>query len=375
MQFFQGRLAIKILQSKLFIWSTIPALVLGLLILGYYSSIKDFPVFPNHPDFEYSFYSDSTAGGNTKILKHIITDSVIQLNYQIGNKINDPYAGLTVGPKGSKSINLGHYNQLTIKLRGDEVNGIGIALVTLNSLKRDDRKSMDILYYHIFKISEGINTYQFSVNKFEIPTWWGENNRIEDASNIKPDLKNLKTINVNSAFTPNTGKVQSLEIYSIAFSRNNRTLITLIIILEFAFILLVFLVLYVIKRIRENKQNLTIYYKPIDNKIIESPKSDFIDFINKNFSNNQLTLEYISQETGVSQRKITIEIQNRFECNLKTYINRLRLSESKRLLSETDSPIGEITYQVGFNNQTHFNRVFKAEMQISPSEYRSKNKK
>jgi len=51
------------------------------------------------------------------------------------------------------------------------------------------------------------------------------------------------------------------------------------------------------------------------------------------------------------------------------------MSESKRLLLETDLPIGEITYRVGFNNQTHFNRVFKAEMQISPSEYRSKNKK
>jgi AraC-like DNA-binding protein len=236
-------------------------------------------------------------------------------------------------------------------------------------------KSLEMLFYHIFKISPGVNTYRINTNKFQIPDWWGENNRIEDASTIEPDLKNLEAINVSGAFTTNNGKMQSIEIYSMAFSRNNKPLISIVIALEFVFILLIFLTLYTSGRIRENKQIITINYKPIDNKNIETPKSDFIDFINKNFHNNQLTLEYISHETGVSQRKITIEIQNRFDCNLKTYINRLRLSESKRLLIETDSPIGEITYQVGFNNQTHFNRVFKAEMQISPSEYRSKNKK
>lgn len=375
MQFFQGRLAIKILQSKLFLCGTIPALVLGLLILAYFSSIKDFPVFPNQQIFEYKFYSDNTAGGDTKIIKHEITDSLIKLDYQISNKTNNPYAGLNVGPKGSKSINLGQYNQLTIRLKGNEINGIGIALITRNSLKRSDQKSLEILFYNIFKISPGINTYQIGINKFEIPNWWGENNRIEDASTIKPDLNNLETINVNSAYTPNTGKVQSLEIYSMAFSRNNRPLITLTMALEFAFILLVFLTVYTIERMRENKQIITINYKPIENKDIEVSKSDFIEFINTSFHNSQLTLESISQETGISQRKITSEIQHRFDCNLKTYINRLRMSESKRLLIETDLPIGEITYRVGFNNQTHFNRVFKAEMQISPSEYRSKNKK
>lgn len=134
MQLFQRRLVVKVLQSKLFLWCMIPAFVLGLLILTYFLSIKDFPVFPNRQIFEYKFYSDSTAGGNTKILKQVITDSIIKLNYQISDKINNPYAGLNVGPKESKSINIGNYNQLTLRLKGNEINGIGIALVTQNSL-------------------------------------------------------------------------------------------------------------------------------------------------------------------------------------------------------------------------------------------------
>jgi AraC-like DNA-binding protein len=125
---------------------------------------------------------------------------------------------------------------------------------------------------------------------------------------------------------------------------------------------------------REKKQTITITYKAIENKTIESPKSNSIDFINNNFHNSQLTLDFVSSETGVSQRKIANDIQNQFACNFKTYINRLRINESKRLLIETELNIGEIAFKVGFNNQSHFNRVFKSELQISPTEYRDRNK-
>jgi AraC-like DNA-binding protein len=125
---------------------------------------------------------------------------------------------------------------------------------------------------------------------------------------------------------------------------------------------------------REKKNIITITYKAIENTTVESPKSDFIKFINNNFQNSELTLDLVSGETGVSQRKITNEIQIQFGCNFKTYINRLRINESKRLLLEKDLNIGEIAFRVGFNNQTHFNRVFKSEVQISPTEYRDKLK-
>ncbi|MGE5395331.1 MAG: helix-turn-helix domain-containing protein [Candidatus Saccharibacteria bacterium] len=375
MQKNRAELAKKILTSRLY-WGVVsPCFVLGILICVYYSSIKDFAVFPNAQIFNYQFYSDSTAGGNTKILHQQVSDSILKIDYQISNKITTPYAGINIGPKESKSINLGNYNQLTIKLKGDGINGIGIAMVTNNSLKGMEKKRLDILFYHIFKISPGINTYRINPDKFGVPDWWGENNRLEDASTIKPDLRNLQTINVNGAFTPDTGKPQSIEIYSMAFSRNNMPLFAWIIALELALILLVFTALYLVEKTREKRQTITITYKPIENKTIERPKSDFIDFINQNFHNSELTLEFVSGETGVSQRRITNDIQNQFACNFKTYINRLRITESKRLLLETDLNIGEIAFRVGFNNQSHFNRVFKAEMLISPTEFREKHRK
>lgn len=372
MQLLQKRLVKKVLKSKKFFWSTVPVFVSGIIILAYFSSIKDLPVFPKNQIFEYRTYTDSAAGGNSRVFIKEFTDSIIELEFQISNQISNPYVGLNIGPKENKTINLERFNQLKVRLNGNEINGISIALITGNSLKTSDKKNQEILFYHNFKISSGINTYTISLDKFKIPDWWREYNRIEEASTIRPELSNLKAINVSNAFTPNTGKTLSFEIYSMVFSRNNNQLMIVITALEFLFILFVFTFIYVSEKIREKKQTITISYKAIENTSIENPKSDFIQFINNNFQNSELTLVFVSAETGVSQRKITNEVQNRFGCNFKTYINRLRLNESKRLLQNKDLNIGEIAFKVGFNNQSHFNRVFKSEFQISPTEYRDK---
>lgn len=372
MQFHQNNLMVKVLKSKLFVWSSVPVFVAGIITLAYFSGIRDFPVFPDHQVFEYRTYSDSAAGGNSKVLNKVITDSIIQLEFQIGHKINNPYVGLNVGPKANKTINFERFNELKIRLNGNEINGISIALITENFLNKSDRKNQEILFYHNFKISQGINTYTISLDKFKIPDWWGEYNRIEDAAAIKPELKKLKAINVSCAFTPQIDKTLSFEIYSMAFTRNNMPLLILITSFEFLFLLFAFTVVYVVEKIKGKKQMVTITYKAIENTATDIPKSDFIRFINNNFQNSELTIAHVSGETGVNQRRIANEIQNQFGCNFKTYINRLRLNESKRLLLNKDLNIGEIAFKVGFNNQSHFNRVFKAEFQISPTEYRDK---
>ncbi len=372
MQFFQYNLVIKVLKSKWFIWSSVPVLVAGLVTLVYFSAIKDFPVFPNDRIFDYRTYDDAGAGGNSKIIAKSVSDSLIKLEFQISNQISNPYVGLNVGLKENKTINFEHYNGLKVRINGNEINGISIALITENYLKSSDRKNQEILFYHNFKISPGINTYTISLDKFKMPDWWSEYNRIEDASAIQPDLKKLKAINVSCAFTSNIDKTLSFEIYSMAFSRNNQPLFILVTTLVIIFVMVVFVVVYMAEKIKMNRKVITIAYKPVENKIIENSKSDFIGFINNNFQNSELTLDFVSAETGVSQRKITNEVQNRFGCNFKTYINRLRLNESKRLLQNKELNIGEIAFKVGFNNQSHFNRVFKAEFQISPTEFRDK---
>jgi AraC-like DNA-binding protein len=372
MSFFQKQLVLQVFRLRLFYLISIPAMVSSVLLIAYFSGIKDFPVFPNNKIFDYHTYDDAGAGGNSKIIVKFVTDSLIKLEFQISNQISNPYVGLNIAAKDGKTINLEHYNELKIKLNGNELNGISLALITENSLIKSDGQRQDVLFFQSFNISPGTKTYTIKLDNFKVPDWWSEYNRVENASAIQPDLKNLKALNVSCAYTPSIDKTHSIDIYAMAFSRNNKPVFMLITALVFIFVIIVFIVVYATEKIKTNRKVITIAYKPVENNTTENSKSDFIVFINNNFQNCDLTLDFVSGETGVSQRRITNEVQNRFGCNFKTYINRLRLNESKRLLQNKDLNIGEIAFKVGFNNQSHFNRVFKAEFHISPTEFRDK---
>ena len=46
------------------------------------------------------------------------------------------------------------------------------------------------------------------------------------------------------------------------------------------------------------------------------------------------------------------------------------MEEAKRLLEETDLRIIEISAKIGYDNEKHFMKLFKASCGVSPSEYR-----
>jgi AraC-like DNA-binding protein len=336
--------------------------------------VKELTVFPNQDKFHYTFYTDSATGGNSEIISHVVTDRKIQIDFELKNGFTSPYIGLIILPHPDPLIQLACYNQIAIKVRGGNLNNLGIALFTTNPYPENVKQNPEISFYTTFNISSTIQTYSLNLDQFKVPDWWMEMNNISDAASKKPDLRTILHLNINNGYTPNVGQKQSIEIYSITFSRNNKPLLIHLLLLELGVILLTFSLIFSVEKIRENKKSLTITYKPVEGNSANAPKSDFIYFINTNFQNSELTLDFVSIETGVSQRKIANDIQNQFACNFKTYLNRLRINESKRLLLETDLNIGEIAFKVGFNIQSHFNRVFKSELQISPTEYRDRNK-
>jgi signal transduction histidine kinase/ligand-binding sensor domain-containing protein/DNA-binding response OmpR family regulator len=56
------------------------------------------------------------------------------------------------------------------------------------------------------------------------------------------------------------------------------------------------------------------------------------------------------------------------------FIRFIRLSEAKRLLSESDHNISEVAYQTGFRDPVYFTRVFGKEFGMTPSAFRKKRK-
>ena len=52
-------------------------------------------------------------------------------------------------------------------------------------------------------------------------------------------------------------------------------------------------------------------------------------------------------------------------------LNAIRLEEAKRLLVETDLPVGQIGMQVGFANEYYFSAIFKQVIATTPTRYRT----
>ena len=53
-------------------------------------------------------------------------------------------------------------------------------------------------------------------------------------------------------------------------------------------------------------------------------------------------------------------------------VNEYRVVHATKLLSESQTSITDICFECGFNNFSHFNRLFKKKIQMTPSEYRKK---
>jgi AraC-like DNA-binding protein len=56
--------------------------------------------------------------------------------------------------------------------------------------------------------------------------------------------------------------------------------------------------------------------------------------------------------------------------NFVSMVRTLRVTKACRLLRQTTCPISDICFEVGFGNLSNFNRHFRIEMGMSPSEYR-----
>lgn len=101
-------------------------------------------------------------------------------------------------------------------------------------------------------------------------------------------------------------------------------------------------------------------------------KTLLLQFIATEYANPDLSLEKLIAELGISRTKINEILKKEFEFTFTAYLNKLRLTEAARLLSEKGSAgVGEIAYSVGYNNVSYFNKLFKNEYGCSPKKFKN----
>ncbi|MBO5486754.1 MAG: helix-turn-helix transcriptional regulator [Eubacterium sp.] len=111
----------------------------------------------------------------------------------------------------------------------------------------------------------------------------------------------------------------------------------------------------------------------IDKKSIGSDDLIYnaVEYVAKNFQ-NEITLEKMAYELGVSKYVLSRMFAKTFHCNFKKYVNGIRLNYASTILENSQDSITNICLDCGFESQRTFNRVFKERYKMTPREYRKR---
>ncbi|HEY5563365.1 MAG TPA: AraC family transcriptional regulator [Clostridiaceae bacterium] len=84
----------------------------------------------------------------------------------------------------------------------------------------------------------------------------------------------------------------------------------------------------------------------------------------------KINLEQIASEISLSKFYLTKIFKKYTGHNLYEYLIDFRLNKSKELLKNTETPIGIISEEVGFESISHFIKIFKQKESITPLQFR-----
>lgn len=84
----------------------------------------------------------------------------------------------------------------------------------------------------------------------------------------------------------------------------------------------------------------------------------------------KLSIKKVASALYLSESYLTKIFSNNLGCSFREHINTLRISKAKNLLKNTQMRIVDIMYECGFENQSSFNRIFIAQCNQTPREYR-----
>ena len=93
------------------------------------------------------------------------------------------------------------------------------------------------------------------------------------------------------------------------------------------------------------------------------------EFVHDNFSTT-LSLDEIAQVAGVHSAHLSRVFRQKMGCTVGEYVRRLRFEFASQQLLSTERPLCDVAYDAGFSDQSHFQRLFRTRMGVTPHTYR-----
>ena len=184
-------------------------------------------------------------------------------------------------------------------------------------------------------------------------------NSIENVFEFKKISKLLELSKQGLVFYGETKKNIGISMLGLQYESNFQQLLTLIRILESLASSDEFTIL--------NKDDFSK-----SNSIIENERINKIfNYIKKNYK-DKVYLEEASNLIYMTKPSFCRYFKKHTGKRFTEFLNEYRVNNALKLLAQTEMDIKNICYECGFNNFSHFNRLFKNTLNLTPSEYRRK---
>jgi AraC-like DNA-binding protein len=89
----------------------------------------------------------------------------------------------------------------------------------------------------------------------------------------------------------------------------------------------------------------------------------------KHHYHEKVSASAAARECGLTRFEFSRKFRAAFGMTFREYLLRVRITEARRLLTEGVESVTAVSYSVGFNDGSHFARMFKRYTGILPSEY------
>lgn len=347
---------------------------------------KSVNMIPNHGRFSYTIFTDTVDGGNSEVLSSQVDENQLALNFIIrDNSEGYPYVGFhTDLDSTSRFMDFSDYDRAVISIETPEEINVQLHLRAYQKGVTDTTDTEKHLTYRFLrktlKCLNEKNTFEISMDDFITPKWWFSKNNVTSKKVGKPDLKRVSELVIQNDGDIRRNREHSFKITALRFERNmgkRFAMILVYIALYFgAYYGLYYLIVMRKDAADEAHGNIFVPYEKVEmTSELESDLGKITGYITKNYTNPDLSLVQVAAVVNINKKRVSALLKERYELSFKQYINGLRLTEAKRLLTETDRRISEIATSVGYTNVTHFNRVFKQAEEVSPKTYRTNKTK
>jgi YesN/AraC family two-component response regulator len=95
-----------------------------------------------------------------------------------------------------------------------------------------------------------------------------------------------------------------------------------------------------------------------------------IDYIRENYATD-LNMAVVSNHISMNYSLFSFTFKQYTGTNFVNYLKNIRVGQAKKLLTETDMKVNEISKAVGYDHEKHFMKTFKSITGLTPSQYRN----